>query len=202
MKNMQLMNINAKFKNIDLLIYLMENDKNFSRLRESFIRTLEDMARFRGIEPIFGRIFALIVLSPNPLTQEDITKETGYSRSQISRYLKSLEENSLINTRQMPGSRTLSYEGKAKSFLNNFKNYMENIGQFLNEKVVILDHILTESENLSEKQKESAETIRFKEVVSVYEAWFHTFLDVLNPFIEKFDKRLIELEKKILLEKI
>ncbi len=180
----------------------MIKEIKFSKLRESFIQIVEDMARFRGIEPIFGKIFALIILSPKHLTQEEIAQETGYSRSQISRYLKNLEEHSLINTRQMPGSRTISYEGKAKSFLDNFKRFMENTGHFLNEKVLILDHILTESEKLPEKLKQSSDLILFKEVVSVYEAWFRTYLEVLNPFIEKFDKHLIELEKKILQERI
>ncbi|MHA2235428.1 MAG: helix-turn-helix domain-containing protein, partial [Candidatus Thorarchaeota archaeon] len=72
----------------------MTNEK-FNQIRASFIQTLEEMVKFRGNDPMIARIYSMIVLSPEPLTQEQISKTTGYSRSQISRYLANLEQRQM-----------------------------------------------------------------------------------------------------------
>jgi DNA-binding transcriptional regulator GbsR (MarR family) len=55
----------------------MEPEDDYQRLRELFLKVNEDMIRVRGGEAVQGRIYASILLSPQPLTQEDIARETG-----------------------------------------------------------------------------------------------------------------------------
>ena len=102
----------------------MAEDK-FNQIRISFIQTLEEMVKFRGNDPMIARIYAMIVLSPDPLTQEQIAKTTGYSRSQISRYLANLEQRQMITKDSMPGSRTQLYGGETIPFLDGFRSGME-----------------------------------------------------------------------------
>jgi len=176
----------------------MAKEDKFIRLKEEFIRINEEMIRFRGSDPIIGKIFAIIILSPTPLTQEDIANETGYSRSQISRLLKGLEEHQLITTRTQPGSRTQLYEGRARSFLDNFRRLFEVAGKFLSEKSVRLDLILGEIKQLPETTKKTAELKKFNEVVSVYDSMIHAYLDMLDEFVNKFEKRIKDLEKEMM----
>ena len=70
----------------------MTDTAKFNKLRTAFVQTLEDLVQFRGNDPMIARIYAMTVLSPEPLTQEQIAQATGYSRSQISRYLSNLEQ--------------------------------------------------------------------------------------------------------------
>ena len=50
---------------------MMSADK-FTKLHDAFLGVLEDLVRFRGSDPMIARIFAMVILSPEPLTQEGI----------------------------------------------------------------------------------------------------------------------------------
>jgi DNA-binding transcriptional regulator GbsR (MarR family) len=137
-------------------VKVMVKNEKYNQLRTSFIQTLEELVKFRGNDPMIARIYAMTVLSPEPLTQEQIAKETGYSRSQISRYLANLEQRRMITKESKPGSRTQLYA------------------------------------------KSTPESRKLKEVVSVFSAWFGSYLDLLTEFNQRFDERLNKLEQDLL----
>ncbi|MFX1606093.1 MAG: helix-turn-helix domain-containing protein [Promethearchaeota archaeon] len=176
----------------------MAEDK-FNQIRISFIQTLEEMVRFRGNDPMIARIYAMIVLSPEPLTQEKIAKTTGYSRSQISRYLANLEQRQMITKDSMPGSRTQLYGGETIPFLDGFRSGMEVAERFIKGRMEVMDRILAAWQTLSRDTKESAEGKKLKEVVTVFSAWFGSYLDLLTEFNQRFNERLKEIEKDLLL---
>ncbi|MGD9396241.1 MAG: helix-turn-helix domain-containing protein [Candidatus Thorarchaeota archaeon] len=178
----------------------MAEDK-FNQIRTSFIQTLEEMVKFRGNDPMIARIYAMIVLSPEPLTQEQISTATGYSRSQISRYLANLEQRQMITKDSMPGSRTQLYGGETIPFLDGFRSGLETAERFIKSRMEVMDHILTVWQTLSKDTKESADGKKLKEVVTVFSAWFGSYLDLLSEFNQRFNERLKELEKDLLLIK-
>ncbi|MFW9870422.1 MAG: GbsR/MarR family transcriptional regulator [Candidatus Thorarchaeota archaeon] len=176
-------------------------EEKFNQIRTSFIQTLEDMVKFRGNDPMIARIYAMIVLSPEPLTQERIAETTGYSRSQISRYLANLEQRQMITKDSMPGSRTQLYGGETIPFLDGFLSGMEAAERFLKSRLEIMDHILDAWKTLPKDVKDSAEGKKLKEVVTVFSAWFGSYLDLLAEFNQRFNERLKKLERDLLLIK-
>jgi DNA-binding transcriptional regulator GbsR (MarR family) len=176
----------------------MAKNEKFNQLRSSFVQTLEELVKFRGNDPMIARIYAMTILSPEPLTQEQIAKETGYSRSQISRYLANLEQRRMITKESKPGSRTQLYGGDAMPFLDGFRAGMETAERFLKSRLTITDHILSEWKTLPKNIQSTPESKKLKEVVSVFSAWFGSYLDLLTDFNRRFDERLKELEQDLL----
>lgn len=154
--------------------------------------------KFRGNDPIVARIYAMIVLSPEPLTQEKIAKATGYSRSQISRYLANLEQRKMISKDSMPGSRTQLYGGETIPFLDGFRAGMEVAERFIRKRLEVINQILGSWQTLPHDTRESPEGRKLQEVVSVFSAWMGSYLDLLSEFNQRFDERLKKLEKELL----
>ncbi|MHA1961321.1 MAG: GbsR/MarR family transcriptional regulator [Candidatus Thorarchaeota archaeon] len=180
----------------------MTVSKKFTRLRSAFVQTLEEFVQFRGNDPMIARIYAMIVLSPEPLTQEQIAKTTGYSRSQISRYLANLEQRQMISKQSTPGSRTMLYGGSARPFFDEFRRGIETAERFIGSKLEVIDHILEEWQSLPAKVKSSDESRKLKEVISTFSAWFGSYLDLLTDFNRRFDERLKKIERNLLLTQI
>ncbi len=175
----------------------MMTDKKFQKIADAFTDVLEDLVKFRGNEPMIARIYAMVILSPEPLTQEEIANLTGYSRSQISRYLSNLEDREMISKEPIPGSRTQLYGGDTRSFFDEFRRGIDVTERFIHSKIEVMNLILNEWKNLPEGVRKSPEGKRLKEVVSVFDAWFSSYLDLLEDFNKRFDERMRELEKDL-----
>ena len=175
------------------------SSESFEKIRASFVQTLEEMVRFRGNDPMIARIYAMVVLSPRPLTQEQIANATGYSRSQISRYLANLEQRRMITKDSMPGSRTQLYGGETIPFLDGFRSGLETAERFIEGRMEVMNHILATWQSLPEETRSSSEGRKLKEVVTVFSAWFGSYLDLLSEFNERFNERLKEIERELLL---
>lgn len=171
--------------------------EKYQKLRASFLEVLEDLVRFRGTEPMVARIYAMVVLSPTPLTQEEISAQTGYSRSQISRYLANLEQRGMIRKESVPGSRTQLYGGGTQSFFENFRRGIDISERFVNGKVKTIENIIREYESLPEEDKETPEAKRLLEVVTVFDAWFLSYLELMTEFNAKFNEKMDELERRL-----
>jgi DNA-binding transcriptional regulator GbsR (MarR family) len=180
----------------------MAVSKKFTRLKSAFIQTLEEFVQFRGNDPMIARIYAMIVLSPEPLTQEQIANTTGYSRSQISRYLANLEQRQMISKRSTPGSRTMLYGGSTRPFFDEFRQGIETAERFIKGKLEVIGHILAEWQKLPANIRSSDESRKLKEVITTFSAWFGSYLDLLTDFNRRFDERLKEIERDLLLTQI
>lgn len=62
-----------------------------------------------GINRTVGQMYALLVLSADPLTADDITEALGFSRSNVSMGLKELLSWELIRLQHFPGERKEFY---------------------------------------------------------------------------------------------
>jgi DNA-binding transcriptional regulator GbsR (MarR family) len=183
-------------------VAIMAETEKYARIKTAFIKTLEDLVQFRGNDPMIARIYSMIVLSPTPLTQEQIAEITGYSRSQISRYLANLEQRQMITKESTPGSRTQLYGGTTAPFLESFRRGMETAERFIKARLEIIEHILREWQTLPDKVKSDPESLKLKEAVTVFSAWFSSYLDLLSDFNKKFSERLREIEKELLISQI
>src|SRR4030042_668268 len=155
----------------------LSSQGDLQHLREMFIKVNEDMIRIRGGEPIQGRIYSLILLSETPLTQEDIATSTGYSRSQVSRFLKHMEDNAFIAARSQPGTRTILYEGRSRSFVDNFRGLFSSSRLFIQEKVRVVDYILEELSRAPPEERSRPESMKLHEAARVYSSFMHALME-------------------------
>ena len=169
----------------------------YQKLQLAFQGVLEDIVRFRGTEPMQTRIYSIIALSTKPLTQEAISEKTGYSRSQISRYLSVLEQRGMIKKESQPGSRTQLYGGSTRPFFDQFKNGIDISERFVSSRLNVIESIHEELNRLPDEERNSEETKRLHEVVTVFDAWFSSYLELLSDFNASFREKMDELERDL-----
>lgn len=66
-----------------------------------------------GINRTVGQMYALLVLSPDPLTADDIAETLGFSRSNVSMGLKELQSWELVRLQHIQGDRKEYYSAPA-----------------------------------------------------------------------------------------
>ncbi len=78
---------------------------------------------------------------------------------------------------------------------------LETAERFIKSRLEIIDHILDEWKTLPESVKATKESRKLKEVVTVFSAWFGSYLDLLTDFNLRFNERLKKIERELLLMK-
>ncbi len=107
----------------------------------------------------------------------------------------------MITKESMPDSRTQLYGGQTIPFLDGFRVSLETAERFIKSRTEVIDHILDAWENLLRAVKETPEAKKLKEVVSVFSVWLGSYQDLLTDFNERFNERIEDLEKDLLLLK-
>ena len=67
-----------------------------------------------GINRTVGQMYALLVLTQEPLTADQIAEALGFSRSNVSMGLKELQSWELVRLQHIPGDRKEYYSAPAK----------------------------------------------------------------------------------------
>ncbi len=67
-----------------------------------------------GINRTVGQMYALLVLSSEPLTADQIAESLGFSRSNVSMGLKELQSWELVRLQHIPGDRKEYYSAPAE----------------------------------------------------------------------------------------
>lgn len=67
-----------------------------------------------GINRTVGQMYALLVLTAEPLTADQITEKLGFSRSNVSMGLKELQSWELVKLQHIPGDRKEYYSAPAE----------------------------------------------------------------------------------------
>jgi DNA-binding transcriptional regulator GbsR (MarR family) len=77
----------------------------YAEAREQLIRTWGQLSSEWGINRTMGQIHALLMMSPDPLTADQIIQELSISRGNVSMNLRSLVEWGLVHKVYIPGDR-------------------------------------------------------------------------------------------------
>ncbi|MFW9980046.1 MAG: hypothetical protein ACFFEJ_18330, partial [Candidatus Thorarchaeota archaeon] len=80
---------------------------------------------------------------------------------------------------------------------DEFKRTMEVSERFLRSRLEVIELILEEWKSLPQDVQEGGEGKRLLEVVTVFEAWFSSYLDLLSDYNKRFNERMKELEKEL-----
>lgn len=78
---------------------------NLSPITQSFVLHFGEMGSHWGINRTVGQIYALLVVSDQPLNADQIAEKLGISRSNVSMSLKELQSWRLVRLKHLPGDR-------------------------------------------------------------------------------------------------
>lgn len=78
---------------------------SLAKIKEDFTQGLSQISRFWGFPKGMGAIFAVLYLSPTPLSLDDIVQETGLTKGAISTEIRALARMGLVHRGTKLGDR-------------------------------------------------------------------------------------------------
>jgi DNA-binding transcriptional regulator GbsR (MarR family) len=80
------------------------------RAQRTFIDRLGDAAEADGLSPIAGRLFALLMLAPEPQSLDELAEALGVSKASVSTDARRLLERGIVERTRRTGDRRDFYE--------------------------------------------------------------------------------------------
>ena len=80
------------------------------RAQRAFIDRLGDAAEADGLSPIAGRLFALLMLAPEPRSLDELAEALGVSKASVSTDARRLLERGIVERTRRTGDRRDFYE--------------------------------------------------------------------------------------------
>ena len=87
--------------------------QSLTRIKKDFTEGLSQISRFWGFPKGMGAIFAVLYLSPAPLSLDEIVTETGLTKGAISTEIRALARMGLVHRSTKLGDRKDYYEAEA-----------------------------------------------------------------------------------------
>jgi len=85
---------------------------SLDQIKANFTQGLSQISRFWGFPKGMGAIFAVIYLSPTPLSLDEIVQETGLTKGAISTEIRALARIGLVHRSTRLGDRKDYYEAE------------------------------------------------------------------------------------------
>src|SRR5512139_1297399 len=86
---------------------------SLSKIKKDFTQGLSQISRFWGFPKGMGAIFAVLYLSPTPLSLDEIVQETGLTKGAVSTEIRGLARMGLVHRSTRLGDRKDYYEAEA-----------------------------------------------------------------------------------------
>jgi DNA-binding transcriptional regulator GbsR (MarR family) len=90
----------------------MTNPTSLTRIKQDFVQGLSQISRFWGFPKGMGAIFAVLYLSPTPLSLDEIVQETGLTKGAISTEIRALARMGLVHRSSKLGDRKDYYDAE------------------------------------------------------------------------------------------
>ena len=87
-------------------------DEQLTQLRKDFTEGLSQISKFWGFPKGMGAIFAVLYLSPDPLSLDELVKQTGLTKGAISTNVRALARMGLVRPSTKLGDRKDYYEAE------------------------------------------------------------------------------------------
>ncbi|HLO29232.1 MAG TPA: hypothetical protein VK249_08865 [Anaerolineales bacterium] len=85
---------------------------SLTKIKKDFVEGLSQISRFWGFPKGMGAIFAVLYLSPTPLSLDEVVRETGLTKGAISTEIRSLARMGLVHRSSKLGDRKDYYEAE------------------------------------------------------------------------------------------
>jgi len=87
--------------------------KKLPQLKQDFIEGLSQISRFWGFPKGMGAIFAVLYISPTPLSLDEVVQQTGLTKGAISTEVRTLARMGLVHRSSKLGDRKDYYEAES-----------------------------------------------------------------------------------------
>jgi HTH-type transcriptional regulator, glycine betaine synthesis regulator len=87
--------------------------QSLTKIKKDFAQGLSQISRFWGFPKGMGAIFAVLYLSPTPLSLDEIVQDTGLTKGAISTEIRSLARMGLVHRSSRLGDRKDYYEAES-----------------------------------------------------------------------------------------
>ena len=85
---------------------------SLTNIKQDFTQGLSQISRFWGFPKGMGAIFAVLYLSPTPLSLDEIVQETGLTKGAVSTEIRALARMGLVQRSSKLGDRKDYYEAE------------------------------------------------------------------------------------------
>ena len=127
----------------------------YTDARKEMIQTWGQLSAQWGINRTVGQIHALLMISPQPMTSDQIMAELQVSRGNVSMSLRSLVEWGLVYKTYIPGDRKEYYSSEKDAWKMALQIAKERKRRELDPMIQSLNHLkVTETENASQAEVE------------------------------------------------
>jgi len=84
-----------------------------SQIKQDFTKSLSQISRFWGFPKGMGAIFAVLYLSPTPLSLDEIVQQAGLTKGAVSTEVRTLARMGLVHRSSKLGDRKDYYEAES-----------------------------------------------------------------------------------------
>ncbi|MCB8926765.1 MAG: hypothetical protein H6652_14195 [Ardenticatenaceae bacterium] len=135
-------------------------DKSLTAVNDSTVAGLGRLARFFGFSEVMGRLYGTLLMSPEPLSLDDLADTLRISKGSVSMNMRALERWGMANEVWMRGERKKYYQAESdlwqviRNVLDSRERREVQVAlQVLNESV---EKLQTANEKLSPEEQELA----------------------------------------------
>ena len=95
---------------------MMSRKQSLTQIKQDFTQGLSQISRFWGFPRGMGAIFAVLYLSPRPLSLDEIVEQTGLTKGAISTEIRALARMGLVHRSTRLGDRKDYYEADTEFY--------------------------------------------------------------------------------------
>jgi DNA-binding transcriptional regulator GbsR (MarR family) len=167
-----------------------------SQLKQDFTEGLSQISRFWGFPKGMGAIFAVLYVSPAPLSLDEIVQQTGLTKGAISTEVRTLARMGLVRRSSKLGDRKDYYEAESDFYRSIRAILKERQNSEFDSAIRSVQAILAELESGS-VSGEKAEVQFVRERVKALQEFFDA-IDSLSNAVIKLESLGLNNVKKIL----
>jgi DNA-binding transcriptional regulator GbsR (MarR family) len=167
-----------------------------SQLKQDFTEGLSHISRFWGFPKGMGAIFAVLYLSPAPLSLDEITTQTGLTKGAVSTEIRALARMGLVHRSAKLGDRKDYYEAEADFYQAIRAILKERQNSEFDRAVRSVKNTLDKLESGKVSGDEAEKQFMLERVRALQE--FFDAIDSLSRAVTKLDSLGMSTVKKVL----
>ena len=156
-------------------------------LKKAIINSYAEAYHKMGYSTLMGKIVALLLLSPGPLSLDEICEQLEMSKGPVSQITRRLRDHHLIEKFWVPGERKDYYRATGDIFGQAFRNYRSSMRRNRD----MAKSFITSAQSMAGPEAEFMK-VRMQEMYDFYDLMDHhnnTFLETwtrqLQPELDK-----------------
>ncbi|MEM9100750.1 MAG: GbsR/MarR family transcriptional regulator [Pseudomonadota bacterium] len=142
-------------------------------LMNDFIAHFGEMGSHWGINRTIGQIYALLYVSPKPLSADVIAKTLSFSRSNVSMGIKELDSWRLLKTKHYPGDRKDYFTVPDDIWLIIRTLFEERKKREVDPTLTMLRSALLDAEAGNQEEAQTLERLKeMHDVIELFDSWY------------------------------